>query len=350
MARGHGPLSFRLFFIYFVFLTVSLLEFTNNSFNTTEIAETFPKNRLNKLISGRKYRALGFDSSQRKKYFAIRTNYYPNSSSGFQQSRLILLSGNVEENPDMVNETRANSTHVNVKIGHLNICSLKNREHYILIRELVMENDFDIFTISETWLNKTVADVEVEFPGYTIHRLDREKKLGGGVCAYVKEGYKIDRLNELSSISDSGLHQMWLKIQAGNRKSFIVCTVYRPPDTTLNCFEDDLSETVISALAINKDIYILGDLNCNVLNTSDLGGQSLLNFCTAYNLTQVINEPTRITQSSQSLIDVILVSNKNVVKESKVLPVSISDHDLVYITINVKKTRPKPIYITTRSF
>ena len=32
------------------------------------------------------------------------------------------------------------------------------------------------------------------------------------------------------------------------------------------------------------------------------------------------------------------------------LPVSKSDHDLVYITLNVKKTRPKPIYITTRSF
>ena len=85
------------------------------------------------------------------------------------KSRLILLSGDVEENPGMVNETRANSTHVNVKIGHLNICSLKNREHYILIRELVMENDFDTLTILETWLNKTVTDVEVEFPGYTIH-------------------------------------------------------------------------------------------------------------------------------------------------------------------------------------
>ena len=171
----------------------------------------------------------------------------------------------------MVNETRANLTHVNanVKVGHLNIRSLKNREHYILIRELVIEKNCDIFTISETWLNKTVTDVEVEIPGYTIYRLDREKKLGGGVCAFVKEGYKIDRLNELSSISESGLHQMWLKIQIGNRKSFIVCTVYRPPDTTLNCFEDDFSETVISALSLNKDIYILGDLNCNVLNTGD---------------------------------------------------------------------------------
>ena len=174
--------------------------------------------------------------------------------------------------------------------------------------------------------------------------------MGGGVCVFVKESYKVNWLSELSLISESGLHQLWLNIQTGNRKSFIVCTVYRPPDTTLNCFEDDFSEIVISALALNKDIYILGDLTCNALNTCDMGGQTLLNFCKAYNLTQVINEPTRITESSKSLIDIILVSNKNVVKESKVLPVSISDHDLVYVTLNLKKTRAKPIYITTRSF
>ena len=110
IARGHGRLSSRLYFIYFVFLTVWLLEFTNSRFNTTEIAETFPKNRINKLISGRKYGALDRREG-RNTFIVTRTNYYPNSSSGFEQSRLILLSGDVEENPGMVNETRANATH-----------------------------------------------------------------------------------------------------------------------------------------------------------------------------------------------------------------------------------------------
>jgi hypothetical protein len=207
---------------------------------------------------------------------------------------------------------------------------------------LITEKDFDIFTISETWLNKTVTDVEVEIPGYMICQLDRENKLGGGVCAFVKEGYKVDRLCELLLISESGLHQLWwLKIQNGNHKSFIVCSVYRPPDTTLNCFEDDFSDSVISALALNKDIYILGDLNCNLLNTCDQGAQMLSNFCTAFNFTQVINEPTRITESSKSLID-ILVSNKNAIKESSVLP--------VYIVLGLNKTLSKPVYITTHSF
>ena len=107
IAHGHGLLSSRLYFIYFVFLTVWLLEFTNNSFNTTEIAETFPKNRINKLISERKY-SLGFDRREGRNTLLQR-----------QITTLIhrLVSNSLDlyfslaENPGMVSETRANSTH-----------------------------------------------------------------------------------------------------------------------------------------------------------------------------------------------------------------------------------------------
>ena len=214
----------------------------------------------------------------------------------------------------------------------------------------MIEKDFDIFTISETWLNSLVTDVEEEIPGFNIYRLDRTNKLGRGVCAFVKQSYKVECLSELSSISPSGLHQLWLTIQTGKHKSFIICIVYRPPDTTLNCFDADLSETLLSALYLNKDIYILGDLNCNVLNKLDPGSRMLLNFCSAFNLTQVINQPMKITELSETLIDVILVSNTKAILEAGVMPVSISDHDLVYVVLCLKKSRPKPIYITTRSF
>ena len=140
---------------------------------------------------------------------------------------------------------------------------------YILAKELVSENKFDIFTIYESWLDNTVTDIEVEIPGYNIFRLDRLNKAGGGVCAFVSDRFTIECLDDLTSISPSGLHQLWLKIQVRNCKSFFICTVYRPPTTSLNCFDEDLSGTVISALSLNKDIYILGDLNCNVLNPND---------------------------------------------------------------------------------
>ena len=115
-------------------------------------------------------------------------------------------------------------------------------------------------------------------------------------------------------------------------------------------FSSDFSNTLVSALSYNKPIYILGDLNCNVLRSQDPAAQALVNFCTSFNLSQVINQPTRITETSESLIDVILASNKNLVKETKVVPSSISDHDLIYAVLNLKRCPQTPTYITTRSY
>ena len=150
------------------------------------------------------------------------------------------------------------------------------------------ENDFDILTISETWLNGSVHDSEIVIPGYTIKRLDRTNKTGGGVCVFVKEIYKVKQLSKLSSISSGGFHQLWLSIQINKHKSFIVCTAYRPPDCSLDCFDQELSESFISAMTLSKDrpIFILGDLNCNVLDTSDGNARHVLDFCLAFNLTQ----------------------------------------------------------------
>ena len=50
------------------------------------------------------------------------------------------------------------------------------------------------------------------------------------------------------------------------------------------------------------------------------------------------------------LMDVILASNTDFLKEARVLPCSISDHDLVYLVFSLKKDRPAPVYVTTRSF
>ena len=48
----------------------------------------------------------------------------------------------------------------------------------------MVKNDFDIFTVSETW-DYSVMDLEVEIPGYDVYRLDRHEKTGGGICACV---------------------------------------------------------------------------------------------------------------------------------------------------------------------
>ena len=118
----------------------------------------------------------------------------------------------------------------------------------------------------------------------------------------------------------------------------------------MDCFDSDFSNTLVSALSMNLPVYILGDLNCNLLSLQDPPAQTLVSFCSSFNLSQVISHPTRITESTESLIDVALVSNANLVKEAKVSPSSISDHELILVVLNIRKSRPKPTYILTRSY
>ena len=103
-------------------------------------------------------------------------------------------------------------------------------------------------------------------------------------------------------------------------------------------------------MSMNKPIYILGDLNCNLLNSSDPASQALINFCSSINLTQLIREPTRVTESPATLIDVILTSHEKLIIDTKVMPSSISDHDVIYAVLKLKRQCPKPVYITTRTF
>lgn len=64
-----------------------------------------------------------------------------------------------------------------------------------------------------------------------------------------------------------------------------------------------------------------------------------------------IYTPTRITENTQTLIDVIITSNRNLISSSNVLLSSISDHSLPYVVLNFKSLKCKPSYaVAVRSF
>ena len=226
---------------------------------------------------------------------------------------------------------------------------MKSREPFILLKKSVVSNSFDIFTISETWLDTSVNNESIHIPGYTLHRQDRgPHKPGGGLCVYIKENYKVSSMENVSSVSDNNFQQLWLKVQSRCYKSFVICTVYRPPSTPLN-FMDDLANSLIESLLLGLDVIILGDLNCNLLQ-DNAESRALNDFCSSFNLTQLINKPTRVTDNGESLIDVVMTTNEKLIASNDVLMSTISDHNLVYSSLKLKKPRIKSCYVTTRSY
>ena len=80
----------------------------------------------------------------------------------------------------------------------------------------------------------------------------------------------------------------------------------------------------------NKEIYILGDLNINLLAQNASICKKLQEIMELYQLTQIINDPTRITESSRSLLDVCITSTPEKIISSDVIHLGISDHNLIY--------------------
>ena len=137
-----------------------------------------------------------------------------------------------------------------------------------------------------------------------------------GVCIYARQTYKTICLRDISSIFASGFHQLWLKVQVRYLKSIIISTVYRPPDTPTSCLDSDFVANFVYASSLNAPIYILGGLNCNLLKPEAPDCKVLGSFCSSYSLTQLIEEPTRVTEQTSSLLDIILVPDIKQVRES----------------------------------
>ena len=227
-----------------------------------------------------------------------------------------------------------------LSIFHLNIQSL-NREHLTELKEFTFSHDIDIFAISETWLKSSNTNASIAITGYRVFRLDRKGKPGGGTCIYVRNGLKVRQLKDLSNISHTEFHQQWIQIQNKKFKSIVICVAYRPPDSPVTFFDEYLAPKLNHAYTMNNDIVIIGDLNCDLIKpTSD--GKRLMEFCSSFGLKQLITKPSRVTATSSTLIDVILVSNPNSVRTSDVIDLTISDHFLIFSKLNLRKPRLRP--------
>ncbi len=85
-----------------------------------------------------------------------------------------------------------------------------------------------------------------------------------------------------------------------------------------------------------KTIFLLGDLNDDLLQSNSKLSRIIKN----NKLLQVIGKPTRITPNSATLLDIVIITNKpHIVLSSDVIPHYVADHDLITITINIRKPK-----------
>ena len=246
---------------------------------------------------------------------------------------------NLNENLNLTQEGSLN-------IAHLNINGLRSKISFLKI--FLRQHKFDILCLNETKIDSTVATSEISIPGYKTFRQDRSCH-GGGVLIYASEHLTTKKQ---ANISNKALEILWVEIKRKKAKSLYVCSLYRPPIKGNNVELVEKYKTFLnssfSKIPKNSEVFILGDFNCDMLRKNHLSS-AINDLCKDKSLVQHVELPTRVTQTSSTLIDLIL-SNSEEATECQVIDMGLSDHSLVCIKRSKLRIKRSPKFITSRSF
>lgn len=239
---------------------------------------------------------------------------------------------NVRLYPELSSDLRRKG----LKILHLNANGILSKLEQIRILLTETNRNAHVLKITETHLDTSVPDSLISISGYTNTRRDRSNGPGGGLCIYIRNDLNWQRRYDLEK---DEIEMVVIEIFIKCAKSLILSAVYRPPDSSkyLNRdFNFVFNDSITTILSENKEFILSGDMNCDFLKEPD---HRDIKDCLKMNgFKQLIEKPTRVTQHSSTLIDVVFTTHENNIASQFVHSLGISDHHLVGIIrkLNVK--------------
>ncbi len=199
---------------------------------------------------------------------------------------------------------------------HLNIHSLNANYGGLLLLLSQFNFKFDVIVLSEIW-SYNINFLEGIMEGYDFYYDLPVNSKVGGVGIYIKNEYNCStrddlKLKVITAASQQDVENVWLEFEK-NDKQYIIAGIYRHPGMDYKCFADRM-ERLLQQIPGNKKkltCIIAGDFNIDLCkyNTDKTVGEYLNNLLTN-NFQPMIIMPTRITQTSSTIIDHIYVRNE----------------------------------------
>ena len=145
-----------------------------------------------------------------------------------------------------------------LKLGHLNVRSLNVVDKFEEIALIILNEDFKIFALSETWLNSLIPSELFDIPGYcSLYRRDRlDGRRAGGVGLYVSLDFVPKRRRDLETID---FELLWVEIKI-NSINMLCGVCYRPRglSTDMNvAFLDNLQMCLDKVLSKPDTLVVL---------------------------------------------------------------------------------------------
>ena len=160
--------------------------------------------------------------------------------------------------------------------------------------------------------------------------------------------------SRLKSLEPPDIELIWIKIMQ-NSSALILGNCYRPPSDFqfYSRFYDCLERVRLRY----RNVLLVGDFNSDYFRSyegvTSYAGRKLQDILQQfnYNVMNDRNQPTRVTSVTQTLIDLVVTSEPEIIKGAiKTTELGISDHKLVLATIWSKIKRPPPKTIRARTF
>lgn len=218
--------------------------------------------------------------------------------------------------------------HKQLRLLNLNARSVMNKTEPLEI--LLLQYDPHITVITETWLHEQVNDGDIFPPSYTAFRKDRQSR-GGGVAVLIQQKFDAVLLDDVPE-----LECICIKVTLWGH-SFIVCALYRPPDSTLE-YLLKLKEHM-SKYHGNK-VLLIGDFNLpgvdwerfETFTANISNANAVFDIMLAHNLVQLVHEPTHYQGTARSILDLVFIP-RDFSTHTVVIEQGLSDHYLVSVSI-----------------
>ena len=233
-----------------------------------------------------------------------------------------------------------------LKLAHINARSIPKHLHEII--KILQETAIDILGVSETFISKQTPDHICKIPGYNFVHFDRDHQSRGGVGIYLNENFEYKTIKLPVKLVQPEM--VFIEVLVGKIK-IAVGVIYKSPLIPYSIYAA-IHENLVSVTSRYDHVIVMGDMNIDHLKPDLPACKFFTSYITEpFALSQVIDEPTRITATSSTLIDLMLTSNPENVKAHGVVDApGISDHCLTFMAYSIKKPKFRPKMVTKRDF
>lgn len=191
-------------------------------------------------------------------------------------------------------------------------------------------NNFNIITLTETWLIDEIEDSQLFNENYTVHRRDRNRELtglsmGGGCLVAINRLISNTRIPEWEN--ECPFENVWISVNKNKSNSKIyINTVYIPPNSNLSAHDDyfDHITQKVNTAPPDSLFIILGDFNMSSITWFNMG-----NYCEAFDFSG------NIASGLINMINLTNMTQRNSVSnaQGRILDLLLSNIP----TINVKR-------------